>query len=245
MELQLISYRDYIGGKSNKIFQFSVYGKNRDQSLLEWQKKVFDKFGRPINQIYIPFEQGYSHGQGIDLVLNNAFSQISDIDYVIIWDDDAIPLRRDYLEIAFDKIKYKDTIFGNVEQSNHIKKFDGTYNHPYIGTSPFCISVELLKKLGYPSFDHCNEGDRAEKICLLAEENGYCLSMVWPSNVIGLNEEEMIQTKTPTSKSLLGQNRYFGFGVTYGENFSYHQMCAPAKRHSELFIKKCQEVLNG
>lgn len=225
------------------IFQFSIFGLERDGEIVTWQKKVFDKLKLPITQIYFPFEKGYGHGYGVEHVFNQ-LRQENKIDYIICWDIDCIPLKEGCLEFIYEKIKDKHTLFGGTYQSNHKKKPDGTFNHPYAGP-PFAISSILYEKLGKPSLDHfIPRSDTFEEATWKCEELGFSVCLMWPSNVIGLNDEEMRNIPCPTSKSPLGQGHFNGFGTTYGDGWFYHQMCAPAKRHKELFVKKCNEVLN-
>jgi len=226
-----------------RLFEFSICADHRDQEIPIWQKKVFEKFNRKINQLWFPFGQlGLSHGQVIDWIVGN--TKDMNIDYYMMWENDSIPLRRDYFDIVYDKIKDKETIMGSAQQSNHKIKYDGTLNHPYCAT-PFSISTKLYNKLGRPSFDHhVPRSDTYEEIAFKAEELGYNICIVWPRETVGLTEEQMkILGPGATHKSPIGQGRFGGFGSTFGNNLWYHQYFPPVKEHAEVFIRKCQEVL--
>lgn len=235
MDIKLTEIND------EKIFQFAICVNRQNMEMLDYQKRVFAKFGHHINQItgnYPPC----SHGAVLEAVL--AQIDHSQIDYYVMWENDSIPLRSDYLEIIYDKIKDKSTVMGSAQQSNHKKKWDGTYNHPYCAT-PLCISKKLYEKLGKPTLDHhVPRSDTYEEVSFKAEELGYNICIVWPRHTVGLSESEMKELSCPTNKSLIGQDRYGGYGTTSGDNLWYHQYFSPVGSHAKMFIDKCKEVLN-
>lgn len=224
-----------------RLLEVSICADHRDQSIPPWQKLVFEKFGSKINQMWFPFSKGLSHGQVLDWIVEQ--TKNLNIDYYIMWENDSIPLRSDYLQMVYDKIKDKNTIMGSAQQSNHKIKFDGTYNHPYPAT-PFCFSAQVYNKLGRPSLDHhVPRSDTYEEVAFKAEELGYNICIVWPKHTVGLIEEEMKELGCKTSKSPVGQGHFGGFGTIFGENLWYHQYFSPVSSHVSSFIKKCEEVL--
>ena len=60
------------------------------------------------------------------------------------------------------------------------------------------LSKELYSKLGYPSFDTDNKySDTAEQLTYTCERLGYNICLVWPSNVLGITEEECVKHEIP------------------------------------------------
>lgn len=231
----------YINGE--KLIQVVFYGENRDSEITEWHKKVMQHWGRPVNYVYFPFESGYQHGQGIDWFINQTYDYT---DNYIFWDMDCIPLRKDYLEIAYDKIKDGETLYGQIQQSNHLKNImDTDCNHPYIGACGMFLSKKLYEKLGKPSFTSDNKHwDTAELLTYKCEELGYTVAGIWPKKCEGMTDDECIKVDTEIQykKSKVGCFK-FGMGTTYG-NSQYHAMCQNVPRSKELFINKCKEILN-
>ena len=228
-----------------KVFEFSICADHRDQEIPIWQKKVFDKFGAKINQLYFEFGRlGLSHGQVIDWIMEQIKDR-KDIDYVVMWENDSLPLRKDYLQIIYDKIKDKNTIMGSSQRSQHKVKFGGTTNHVYAAT-PFSISIKLYNKIGRPTFDHhIPRSDTYEEVGFRVEELGYNVCLVYPRSTIGLTPSEMEELHCPTPKALVCQEVYSGFGTVFGDNLWFHTFFPPVSSHKKHFIQKCQEVLSG
>lgn len=225
------------------ICEISICSDNRNLEIPPWQKKVFDKFGSKINQLFFPFSKGLSHGWSLDWIMNEIKDR-KDIDYLIFFENDSIPLRKDYLNVIYDKIKDKETIFGVSQNSNHKLGTDGkTLVHPYPAT-PFSFSIELYNKLERPTFDHhIPRSDTYEELAYKCEEMGYNVCMVWPRSVRGLTESEAKELNCPTLKSHIIQNVYGGYGTQAGSLF-FHMYFSPIHNHAELFIERCKQVLN-
>ncbi len=228
--------------KNNEtIVQAVFYGNNRNSEITEWHKKVMSKWGQPINYVYFPFEQGYNHAHAIDWFIELT-KNIAD--YWMFFDNDAIPLRKDYIDIYYSKAADKETLVGCAGQSNHLIKQNGEYNHPYAFTCGMFLSKELHSKLGNPSFQPNHESDTGEALTWAAERQGYGVSLFWPKSTGELTDDEcrkhIIELKH--KKSAVGQH-WFGFATTFGQDLFYHQFCAPVERSKGLFISKCKEVL--
>lgn len=219
------------------------YGSNRDQEVTQWHQKVFNHFKIPINYVLCPFP-GISHGQAIDLFIQNT---INFVDYYILLDNDMLYLKKDFVDIIYDKIKDKETLFGGSNQSNHLSNLLGTdYNHPYIGAAGMALSKELYLKLGCSSFDTDGKNsDTGERITYACERLGYSSCMMWPSDVVGLTEEECKEygVALKHAKSKVGCF-YFGLGTTYGNDFAFHAMCQNVPRSKKLFVDKCKQILS-
>lgn len=200
------------------------YGTNRPTSILDWQRKVFDLFGIALNQIECPFP-AQSHGFFLDRIVEHTLDQW---DYLIICEMDVIPLRPDFVRQVMDKIQDGRTLFGGVQQSNHIF-INGTAQHVYVAPSFLCISKNLYEALGRPSFDHSPRGDTAEELTWRVKERGFNLGLVYPSKVV--------DPCYPLDNGL-----HFGQGTTYGD-LVYHNFCQDRADSEQMFVDKCKETL--
>lgn len=224
-----------------KILPVVLYGENRNPEVLEWNKKVYNYLGITMNYLRCPFPH-VSHGKMIDEFIK---STLNLVDYWIFMENDSIILKKDAIDLIYDKIKDKNTVFGGAHQSNHKRGPNGEMNHPYVGPSLHCISKALYFKLGCPKYDDVNVySDTAEQITYECEKLGYNVCIVWPRSVTGLTLEECQENSIDPQYQFsdLGNGQKFGFGTTYGDIY-YHQMCAGVKGHNERFINKCQEII--
>ncbi len=201
----------------------TLYSASRT-TLIEAQRKVFDHFDITSNQIECPFP-AQSHGWFLDRVVEQTISQW---DYFIILDSDAIPLRADFVTQIWDKIKDGETLFGGAQQSNHIF-VNGTTQHVYASSSFIAFSRNLFEKLGRPSFDHGPRGDCCEELTWRAKEKGFNVAIVYPSHVV--------DPCYPLDNGL-----HFGQGTTYG-SLVYHNYCMNRPESEAMFIAKCAEVV--
>ncbi|MBI4657885.1 MAG: hypothetical protein HY735_03380 [Verrucomicrobia bacterium] len=200
-------------------------GNNRPPEFVEFQQKVFAHFNIPINHLFADFPN-CSHGEGIDRFV----ATINDgCDYLLLFDTDALPLRRDFIDIAYDKIRDKRTVFGVAQQSNHIA-VNGTVNHVYAGPCAFAISRKMYIGLGRPTFAETPRSDCAEEITWRAEELGYTICLMFPSHV-------------HEKRWRLGNGHQFGIGTTYGDCV-FHAFAQAEEESKQLFLQKCEEILN-
>lgn len=229
MNLNLIEIVDWFGvgmGKTANICIVSFYGGNRSEKVNEAQRNVFSHFGIKHNQLAAPFPQ-LTHGEVVD----NFIARFGEkFDYLYLMDNDCIPINKDFINLIHEKIKDKKTIAGGVHQSNHIY-VNGSKNHPYCSSSCLFLSMDLYKNLGRPSFNHNETGDTAENLTWQAEELGYNVLLFWPSHLIEKTYE-------------VGPALHFGLGTTYS-NLLYHQTCANDPRSEQMFVDKCESIING
>ena len=87
--------------KNLKIGIYSTYFPNLDKKFIEYQKKVFDKFNIELNQIEI-FPNMLGKGFNSHGTMLTELSQKENVDYLIFFDADAIPLQSDFLNIVID-----------------------------------------------------------------------------------------------------------------------------------------------
>ena len=85
----------------------SFHNGNLLPELIEYQKKVFDFFGMPLEQI----QTELSHAAAIDKWLNE-----EDWDMVMIFDTDCVPLQKEFM---FNN-PFINFIVGNAQRSSHI-----------------------------------------------------------------------------------------------------------------------------
>lgn len=209
-----------------RIIIASFYGNNRPPEYLEYQKKVFAHLGIPINHVFADFPQR-SHGAAI----NGFVSRIDgEYDYLFLFDTDAVPLRRDFIDITYDKVRDKRTVFGAAQQSNHIRVND-TFNHIYAGPCAFAISRQMYVELGRPTFAGTGRSDCAEEITWHAEGLGYNVCVMFPSHV-------------HERKWQLGNGHHFGIGTTYGDCV-FHAYIQTEERSKRLFVETCERILAG
>ncbi len=209
-----LSKDDY--GSSVHIVSF--YQQNIARVLVDYQKKVFDKFEVPLNQVLTEI---HDHGAAID----DYMSAKPGWQFLILFDIDCIPLHASFLAQIFNYIAQGDTLFGVAQQAQH-------YPHRHVYAGPACmgLSRQLYESLGCPSFTATSRGDVGEELTYLAEENGYQVKLLWPTSVY--------EPKWP-----LGSDRVFGIGTTY-DNVVFHSFQARNNLKSVmLFIRTCRRVL--
>lgn len=221
-----------------KILISTFVGRNRNTELLDYHARVFQAFGATNNYIYLPFELGYPYGHGITQYVQSLINQV---DYFLFFDIDAIPLKNDSIPLIIEKIKDKKTIWGIAQQSNHILK-NGTYFHPYAGFSAIGLSKELYLKIGAPGFEENSRGDIAEELTWRCKELGYNVCLSYPKSFYELTTDEMEMTGNPKNWYVDNGIKY-GLGTIFGDNLVYHSYMQNLKRSSDIFIKKCNEIL--
>lgn len=231
MEIKLIEINN------EKICLMIPTGANRNQEVLLWNAKVFEYFKIPVN--YIQFQFPYiSHGQAL-----NAFivSTLNVVDYYIFMEMDSIPLRKDIINIIYDKIKDKRTIFGTAQTANHKDK-----NHIYAAPNFLCFSKELFLSLDCPTLDdNLVHSDTAQNLTRIAEQKGYNICLIYPTKHFNTTKEEQEISGNPEYWNLGNNDKLqFGLGTTYGD-LIYHSFMGSLPRSQELFIKQCELILGS
>lgn len=210
----------------------------RHSKVMKSHQKVFRHYNIPINYIYHDFNRT-GLGTALDYYAGQVLSNY--VDYILHIDIDCIPLRRDFYQVIFDKLKDKKTVFGMAQQSNHIY-VNNNKNHVYCGSSGFAISSKLYRELGSPSFQYTDRGDICEEITWLAESNGYNLCLVFPNKFYETTDEE--QKNYGVSKYYdLGAGHKWGLGSTFGDIY-FHATMQSVPRSTDIFLEKCEEILN-
>lgn len=225
-----------------KHFIFSVYYKGLNPEIKLYQKKVFDHFTLDIEQIEVkPVDFGDS------LLLPEILNSRQDWEFATIFDIDCIPLTVDVFKNYFSLEDYKNTLYGNAQASNvfpgEIKSLP--YVSPHFMTFSRGMWEDLYTKLGprlfipthYPNPDgKKTQADRGERLTREAEKFGYKLKIEYPTEV-----------KIPkwSYGGEFGMESFtFGVGTTYG-NLTYHNYEIRIEGYQELFIEKCEYILNS
>ncbi len=225
-----------------KHFIFSVYYKGLNPEVRFYQKKVFEHFNLEIEQIEVE-----PVGFGDSLTLPKILNSRTDWEFATIFDIDCIPLTADVFKNYFSLEEYKNTLYGNAQASN---VFVGEIKSPpYVSPHFMTLSRELwddmYTKLGpalfipvpYPNPDGVvTQADRGERLTRETEKLGYKLKIEYPTEV-----------KIPkwSYGGEFGMEPFtFGVGTTYG-NLTYHNYEIRIEGYQELFIEKCNSILNN
>lgn len=225
--LQMIS----INGET--ILPVTLYGANRSAEVTSWHKKVMvDYLGIPVNYIECPFPS-VSHGYCMNEVIRQTIDHpTARPTYYLFMDNDAIFMRKGVLEMVYNTVYNKVTLFGHAWSSQHKLKPRGG-NHPYASQATICFASSLYDACGRPDMDHHNpRSDTAEELTYEVEEKGYILSLIYPS-------------MCSEGGSPLSQTAQYGRGNIYGPNLMFHQSRADLPDHADSFIHVAQNVTRG
>lgn len=205
-----------------KIEFVSLHWDNVDQNMLDAHKKVMKHFDTPVNY----FNLNVNHGHWMTEVHKQSQSDI-----VVTIEPDCIPLSK---EKIFDVVRYakrNNTFVGIAQVSNHIRP----KSHIYAAPGFYVMPTRLYKTLKYPSFSETHRSDTAEEISYKAEENGIRYRALRPTYF----EHEPEGGIWP-----LGCLGYYGIGTVF-EDTVYHLYQSRMAHNIELFVKRCEEVING
>ncbi|MFZ9610088.1 MAG: hypothetical protein ACO294_05230 [Methylococcales bacterium] len=200
---------------------YSLHWDNVNQDMLKAHKRVMEHFNIPMNYHAV----NMNHGNWMQRVINNSNS-----DVVVILEPDCIPLNKD----IFEYIKYAhrhETFVGIAQVSNHIPP----KSHIYAAPAFYAMSKKAYKRLGQPGFTETHRSDTAEEICYIAEDYGVKYRALMPTYF-----------EKPPSEGLwpLSNLGYYGIGTVF-DNSIYHLYQSRMAENIEMFIKRCDEVING
>jgi hypothetical protein len=204
---------NYIDGY--KIGIYTPYMENIEQSVIDSQRAVFELFGLKINQIL---------WKGRHAEFSN-FVASDDVDFFILFDIDAIPLRPDFLEIMIKRAG-KHSIVGAEQVSIHIS------DHAFAAPSCFIMSKDLYEKMGRPSFEITDRSDDTQELTYLAQESGINVDLIKFSHC----EKEHYYWR-------FSDGRKYGYGSTY-EDLAYHNFESRYGVFKQYFLDKCRSVLD-
>ena len=200
-------------------YQIVSFYMDNTWQVAEQQKRVFNKFGYPIEQVKTLLK----HGIAMDEYANNATC-----DFIIFFDIDCIPLHEDAISTLLANVATGDRIIGIASQSNHLNK-----NHPYACAACLVLPLQWWKEMGQPTMRGNSRSDTAEEITWVAEEEGTPVGLLWPGEI-----------EDPCWN--LGLDKKIGHGTSY---YSHEDMIPLIYHAYECrfgdsrFNKKCHEVL--
>jgi hypothetical protein len=211
-------FKKKIPSKSNfKIFSF--YNEQVNPNVPIYQKRVFDKFGLTINQVFI---KKMYHGT----FLNRICKEVVDTDYIIVFDIDCIPLSSKWLSALLDDLLEPNTIVGCAQTANHLQDGKNLYVSPFF----FGISTKYLEELNYPDMDNTDVYDSGQNLTEVIRAKGGNIKYWWPTHI----EEPIWNLYHP-------EHSKFGLGTTYND-LVYHAFFSRDDL-SQRFIEKCKSVL--
>lgn len=195
---------------------YSYAYKNISMDVLEYQKRVFEKFGLPITQVV----GDINHGEFLEKILRTNNKK-----YTIFFDADCIPLTRDLYNIILKELETEKCIIG-IEQTGNPRY------HIYAGPACLALPTELYTEFNTPVLNQTHRSDVAEELSWVCEERAIKVKYFKVSHV-------------EVPKWRLGYDRMFGLGTTYlydNKDVLYHQF--EIRYSANLFIEKCKTVLN-
>lgn len=211
-KMELFCYEEFEG---QKIGIYSCYGPNIDQSVIDAQAAVFEKFGRKINQV---------RWDGRHPAFLDHITKTEEPDFFVFFDIDAIPLRKDFLEEMVRRAG-KDGILGGEQVSVHIS------DHVFAASFAFCISRDLYREMGSPSFEITHRSDCAQELTHLAQERGIRVDLLKFSHCL----KEHYYWKLP-------DGRKYGYGSFY-EDLVFHNFESRAGSFISLFLNEVKFML--
>lgn len=198
---------------------FSFYKTNINPQIPMYQKAVFDHFGIPVTHI---IDDNCSHGD----FMNRIFKTVTDTDYLIFFDIDCAPTRKEWLPALLKDLREPRTLAGGAQTANHIREGRNLYVSPAF----FCISTAYLKELGYPDMNITDHADAGQNLTDEVTKQGGNLVYWWPTAM----EDKEWYLHHPI------HNR-FGHGTTYND-MVYHAFESRFDG-SKRFQKKCKKIL--
>lgn len=184
---------------------------------------VMNHFKIPIN-----YTRGnYDHGSWMDYIMEHTTQ-----DYVGFFDIDCVPVSREAIENCIEYVRKNDNFLGCAQSSNHIPPFTHTFAAP----SFFIISRKCWLKMGKPSFtQRIGKWDVAEGVSYSAEEQSIRYRCLYPD----FFEREPIE-----GVWRLHNYGLYGIGTLFDDTV-YHLYQGRANQNSDLFIKRCEEIVSG
>ena len=200
----------------------SFHWDNFSPEILKAHSSVMHYLDIPIQYT----QKNIPHGQWLDDVMKQAAS-----DVIVIIEPDLIPLNRKIIDDAIQYVLKNDTFLGCAQVSNHI----GTASHIFASPAFFVITRSCYEKLGAPSFMPNKQGDVAEALAFAAEAKGIRYRTLFPTRY----EKAPAEGCWP-----LASYGYYGIGTVF-EDQIYHLFQSRTAENIELFVKRCNELIQG
>lgn len=207
----------------------SLHWDDNPPQIMEKQKKVFDKFGYDIVQT----RASVRHPDYMDWVMNN-----TSYDRYLFVDSDCIPLSRDVIEEALEKVSGQTKVFGCAQATNHLSpEFN---KHIYAAAFFLPLTQDIYNKLGRPSFRETFRSDVAAELTWSAKERGISVELWYPKR----SKKDLIWN--------LGDWGKYGVGSFYGpegtdEEKVFHLFeirCSVERGTLNMFLDECDRIIN-
>lgn len=200
---------------------FSFYNHKVNPDVPKYQQAVFRHFGLTVNHV---FDKRFSHGD----FLNHICRTVKDTDYLVFFDIDCIPTRKEWLSRLLDDLLQPRTIVGAAQTANHLRGAKNLYVSPFF----FAISTAYLKELHYPNMEKKgHDMDAGQNLTEQITKRGGNVKYWWPTDI----EEVKWYLHHPDHPE-------FGLGTTYNDTI-YHAFCS-RENLSDNFLKKCKAILS-
>lgn len=207
----------------NDVEFHSLHWDNFSTDILHAHQKVMQHFNIDVKY----HAKNIKHGRWLNSVFANATKPI-----IAIIEPDLIPLNPDIVSTAIEYVQKYDSFLGPAQASNHI--YPGS--HVYASPAFFFMSNECYKRMGKPSFASKKQRyDAGEKVSYTAEKIGIRYRTLLPTHF------EKIPREGSWPLASLGN---YGIGTVY-DNSVYHLFQSRTAENIELFIRRCDEVIEG
>lgn len=195
---------------------------NVSPDMINAHKRVMKHFEIPVTY----HNTNTDHGKWMDAIFRKTAADI-----MVILEPDCIPLYKNAVPDAISYAAGNNTFIGIAQVSNHIRPT----SHVYAAPAFYVMPVSVYNSLGRPSFRRNRKSDIAEKLSYVAEKRGKRYRALFPTHF----EREPYGGIWP-----LGPLGYYGIGTVFN-NSIYHLYHSRMAENIELFIKRCDEVING
>ena len=198
---------------------FSFYNRFVNPKVPLYQQAVFNRLGYHVTHIV---NETFSHGD----FLNHICRTVKDVDYLVFFDVDCIPLKKDWLPLLLNDLQEPYTIAGAAQTANHLRNAENLYISPFF----FGISTACLRELNYPDMRMTDDMDAGQNLTEVILRSGGKVKYWWPTHI----EEEQWYLHHP-------EHTKFGPGTTYNGAI-YHAFFSRADL-SDRFLRKCKSLL--
>jgi len=207
----------------NDVEFHSLHWDNFSSDMLLAHQKVMQHFNIDVKY----HAKNIKHGKWLNSIFANATKPI-----IAIIEPDLIPLTPDIVTTAIEYVQHYDSFLGPAQASNHI--YPGS--HIFAAPSFFFMSRECYKRMGQPSFASKKHFyDVGENVSYRAEKLGIRYRTLLPTHF------EKMPREGAWSLASLGN---YGIGTVF-DNSVYHLFQSRLTENIELFIRRCDEVIEG
>ena len=195
---------------------------NSNPDLINYHKKIYDKFEIPVNYTIA----NVRHGHFMDHMIRTI-----DSDVFLFIDSDCVILDRSIIDDCLEYVSKNDSFIGPAQATNHIPP----KSHIFAAPAFLMITKSCYQKLGSPSFLETSRSDCAEELSYIAEEKAKRYRCIYPT---------MFDTIPLEGVWRLGNYGYYGIGTLFGDRI-YHLYQGRVGVNVELFKKRCNQILEG